>query len=145
MEYEKLRSDMIAALKAHDMPKKEVISSLVAAVKKAAIDSGARDDIKPELVDQVILKELKTAKEQLDTCPESRQDLKTQYKFLYDVIASYAPKMMSDDEIRAFLAEHCAAQIAAKDKGGIMKAVMGALKGKADGKDINRIAMELCR
>ena len=49
------------------------------------------------MVDQVILKELKTAKEQIDTCPDSRQDLKAEYQFRYDVIKEYAP---GSDECR---------------------------------------------
>lgn len=62
MELETLRSDMIAAMKAKDKARKEAISSLISAAKKVAIDEGCRDDIKPELVDRVILKELKTVK-----------------------------------------------------------------------------------
>jgi len=145
MEFEQLRTDMIAAMKAHDKPKKEAISTLVSAVKKAAIDAGDRENISSQLVDQVIIKEQKTAKEQLDTCPASRPELKEQYQFLYDVISSYAPKMMSEDEIRAYLNEHYAELIAAKNKGGIMKSVMPELKGKADGGTINKIVAELCR
>ena len=75
MNMETLRADMVAAMKAREKEKKEAISSLVSAVKKAAIDEGCRDDIPEELVDRAILKELKTVKEQLDTCPESRADL----------------------------------------------------------------------
>ena len=95
MELETLRSDMIAAMKAKDKARKEAISSLISAAKKVAIDEGCRDDIKPELVDRVILKELKTVKEQIDTCPASREDLKAEYQFRYDVISEYAPKQMS--------------------------------------------------
>lgn len=69
MELAVLQKDMVAAMKAKDKVRKEAISSLISAVKKVAIDEGHRDDIKPELVDQVILKELKTVKEQIDTCP----------------------------------------------------------------------------
>ena len=83
MELEALRSDMIAAMKAKDKARKEAISSLISAAKKVAIDEGCRDDIKPELVDRVILKELKTVKEQIDTCPASREDLKAEYQFRY--------------------------------------------------------------
>ena len=72
MELEALRKDMVAAMKAKDKPRKEAISSLVSAVKKAAIDAGCREDIPESMVDQVILKELKTVKEQIDTCPEAR-------------------------------------------------------------------------
>jgi uncharacterized protein YqeY len=101
MELETLRSDMIAAMKAKDKARKEAIS----AAKKVAIDEGCRDDIKPELVDRVILKELKTVKEQIDTCPASREDLKAEYQFRYDVISEYAPKQMSADEVKAYIKE----------------------------------------
>ena len=40
MQMEQLQKDMIAAMKAKDKPRKEAISSLVSAVKKAAIDAG---------------------------------------------------------------------------------------------------------
>ena len=80
MELEALRKDMVAAMKAKDKVTKEAVSALIAAVKKAAIDEGCRDDIKGELVDKVILKQLKTAKEQIDTCPAERTDLKEQYQ-----------------------------------------------------------------
>ena len=80
MELEVLRKDMVAAMKAKDKVTKEAVSSLIAAVKKVAIDEGCRDDIKGDLVDRVILKELKTAKEQIDTCPADRTDLKEEYQ-----------------------------------------------------------------
>ena len=139
MELETLRSDMIAAMKAKDKARKEAISSLISAAKKVAIDEGCRDDIKPELVDRVILKELKTVKEQIDTCPASREDLKAEYQFRYDVISEYAPKQMSADEVKF------ADVLATKSKGAIMKAVMADMKGKADGKVINQTVAELCK
>lgn len=140
-----MRQDMIAAMKAKDKPRKEAISSLVSAVKKAAIDAGCREDIPSSMVDQVILKELKTVKEQIDTCPESREDLKAEYQFRYDVISAYAPKQMNAEEVKAYLTEKFAEQLATKNKGMIMKAVMADMKGKADGKVINQVVAELCR
>ena len=145
MTYEKLHNDMVAAMKAHDKARKAVISTLIADVKKAAIDAGSRDDISEELVNQVLLKSKKTAREQLDSCPDERTELKAEYQYNYDVICEYAPSMMSEDDIRLFLAEHFADVLATKNKGQIMKAVMPALKGKADGKAINAIVAELCR
>ena len=145
MNMETLRADMVAAMKAREKEKKEAISSLISAVKKAAIDAGCRDDIPESLVDQTILKELKTVKEQLDTCPESRADLKAEYQFRYDVIAGYAPKQMSPEEVKAYIEEHFAEVLATKNKGQIMKAVMAEMKGKADGKVINQTVAELCR
>ena len=145
MTFETLHGDMVAAMKARDKQRKGVISTLIADVKKAAIDAGTREDIPEALVDQVILKSQKTAKEQLDTCPDERTELKAEYQYAYDVISEYAPKMMSMDEIRAYLNENFAEALATKNKGQIMKAVMPALKGKADGKAINLVVAELCK
>ncbi len=145
MELATLQKDMIAAMKAKDKPRKEAISALVSAVKKAGIDAGCRDDIPDSMVDQVILKEQKTAKEQLDTCPAERTDLKAEYQFRYDVISEYAPQLMSAEEVKAFLEEKFADLLAGKNKGMIMKNVMPELKGKADGKVINQVVAELCK
>ncbi len=145
MEFKKLQSDMVAAMKAKDKQRKEAISNLIAAVKKVAIDEGVRENIPDELVDRVILKELKSAKEQLDTCPDSRQDLKAEYEFNCNVISEYAPKQMSEAEIEEFIRNEAAEHVAAKNKGMIMKTVMGKLSGKADGKLISAVADRLCK
>ena len=145
MEFAALQKEKLTPITAREKSKKEAISSSVAAVKKVAIDEGHREDIPEELVDRVILKELKTAKEQLDSCPADRTELKAEYQERYDYIAAYAPKMMSEDEVRAYLNEKFADVLATKNKGQIMKAVMGDLKGKADGKVINQIVAEFCK
>ena len=135
---------MIAAMKAKEKARKDTISGLIAAVKKAAIDEGCRDDIPEAMVDAVILKELKTANEQIETCPADRTELLEEYKAKAEVITEFAPKQLSEEEIKAVLTEKFADVIATKNKGMIMKSVMGELKGKADGKLINRIVAELC-
>ena len=145
MTLEALRKDMVAAMKAKDKTTKDAVSSLVSAVKKVAIDEGCRDDIKPELVDRVILKELKSVKEQVDTCPADRTDLKDEYQARYDVIAKYAPQQMNADEIRTYLEGKFAEVLATKNKGQIMKTVMPAFKGRADGKVINQIVAKMCQ
>ncbi len=145
MQMEQLQKDMIAAMKAKDKTRKDAISALVSAVKKVAIDEGCREDIGEELVDRVILKEIKTVKEQIDTCPETRTDLLEEYQARYEVMSEYAPAMMSAEEVKAILAEKFAEVIATKNKGQIMKSIMGELKGKADGKVINEVVTELCQ
>lgn len=143
MKFEDLQKEMIAAMKAHQAERKEAISLLVAAVKKVAIDEGHRDDISEELTDRVILKELKSTKEQVDTCPASRSDLLEQYKYKLSVIEEFAPKLLSEAEVEAILTEKFAEVLATKNKGQIMKAVMSELKGKADGKVISAVVAKL--
>ncbi len=140
-----LQKDMIAAMKSQDKVRKGVISSLIAAVKKYGIDNGVRNDITEEMTDSVILKELKSAKEQLDTCPPERTELLSEYKTNYEIIKEYAPELMSEEEIRNFIQKNCADVIATKNKGMIMKTVMASLRGKADGKVINAVVAELCK
>lgn len=145
MQIEQLQKEMIAAMKAKDKPRKGAISSLVSAVKKTAIDEGCRDDIKEELVNRVILKEMKTVKEQIDSCPAERTDLLAEYQQRYDIMSEYAPAMLSEEEVRKILTEKFADVIATKNKGQIMKTVMPELKGKADGKLIGQVVAELCK
>ncbi len=138
-----LQSAMIAAMKAKDKFRKESISVLVSAAKKAGIDAGCREDIPDEMVNAAILKEMKSCKEQIDTCPAARTDLLEEYTKRYEIMKEFAPKQMDADEIRAILNEKFADVIATKNKGAIMKAVMGELKGKADGKLINQVVAEM--
>lgn len=145
MKLDDLQKAMIAAMKAKDKPRKDSISALVSAVKKAGIDAGCRDNIPEEMVNQVILKELKSVKEQIDTCPAERTELLAEYKARYDVMNEFAPKLLSAEEVKAILNEKFAEVLATKNKGMIMKAVMAELKGKADGKVINQVVAELTK
>lgn len=145
MQMEQLQKDMIAAMKAKDKTRKDAISALVSAVKKVAIDEGCRDDIKEELVNRVVLKELKSVKEQIDTCPPERTELLAAYQARYDVMQEYAPALMSPEEVKAVILEKFADVVATKNKGMIMKNVMAQLKGKADGKVISQVVGELCK
>lgn len=145
MELKELQSAMIAAMKAKDKPRKEAISGVIAAVKKIAIDEGHRDDIPESLVNQVIMKEIKTTQEQIDTCPAGRDELMAGFQAKLATLKEFAPSMMSIDQIREFITTNFAEVVATKNKGMIMKNVMKELKGKADGKDINAVVAELCK
>lgn len=145
MQFTDLQKEMIAAMKAKDKVRKDAISSLVSAAKKVAIDEGCRDDISEDIVTKVILKEMKTVKEQIDACPDERKELKAEYQARYDIIAEFAPQMMSADEVEAYIREKFADVVATKNMGQIMKAVMGDLKGKAEGKVINETVKKLCQ
>ena len=79
MQFTNLQKDMMQAMKDHDKVKKDALSTLVSATKKLAIDAGCRDDIPDEMTDQAILKEIKSVKEQIETCPDSRAELKAEY------------------------------------------------------------------
>ncbi len=145
MKFEQLQKDMIAAMKARDKARKDSISSLISAIKKVAIDEGTRDNISDELANRVILKELKTAEEQVASCPAERTELKAEYEARAAVIREYVPQLMSAEEVKEVLTAQFADVLATGNKGMIMKAVMAELKGKADGKVINQVVAELTK
>lgn len=145
MTLEVLQNEMINAMKAHNKTRKDTISSLIGAVKKVAIDEKCKDNITEELVNRVLLKEKKTVQEMIDTCPVSRTDLYFEYKARLEIIDEFVQRMMSEDEVRQEVHNILATtDIQQSNKGAIMKLVMPKLKGKADGKVINKIVSEIC-
>ena len=140
---DEVRADMVKAMKAKDKDTKETLSMLLAALKNKAIDK--REDLTPEEETQVILKEIKQTKETLDMTPADRTEIIEECNKRLAVLEQYAPKMMDEAEIKAYIEEKFADVLATKNKGQIMKAVMAELKGKADGKVINQVVAELCK
>ena len=144
MTLETLQKEMINAMKNKDKIRKDTISSLIGAVKKTAIDKNCRDNITETLVDEVILKEQKSMQEMIDTCPVERVETLNEYKSKMDIIKEFAPQLMSEDEVRSVVYNIISAtDIPQTNKGAIMKVVMPELKGKADGKMINKIVTEI--
>lgn len=140
MNLEILQKEMIAAMKAKNKSRKDTLSSLISAVKKTAIDEKCKDNITEDLVNRVLLKEKKTVQEMIDTCPAEREDLLNEYKSRMAIINEFAPKMMSEDEVKNAIYDILATVDTSKsNKGMIMKIVMPKLKGKADGKLINKV------
>ena len=143
---EKIRADQISAMKEKNQEKKLAISSLIDAAKKIVIDKGGdRVNIPDDIVTQVVMRELKTIKEQIDSCPSDRTDLLDEFKKRYAYVEAYAPQLMNRDEILKLINDKFKDIVAGKNKGLIMKNIMPELKGKADGKLINEIVEELCK
>lgn len=146
MTLEILQKEMIAAMKSGNKLRKETISSLVGAVKKAAIDERCKDNITEELVNKVILKEKKIVQDMIDTCPESREDLLNEYKNRMETILEFVPKMMSEEEVYDAVNEIItSSETQLSNVGAAMKVVMPKLKGKADGKVINKVVAEIVK
>jgi uncharacterized protein YqeY len=146
MTLDALQKEMVAAMKAHDKTRKDVLSSLVGAVKKVAIDEKCKDNITEELVNRVVLKEKKTVQEMIDTCPADRTELLEEYKQRMNIVSEFVPKMMSEEETRSKI-NHLIATIDGIEygnKGSVMKHISPYLKGKADMKLVNQIVTEIC-
>lgn len=148
MTLEMLSKEMITAMKNKDKLRKDTISALIGAVKKAGIDKGCRDNIPESLVTEVILKEQKTINEMIDTCPADRENTLIEYKERAAVIAEFAPTMMTEDEITMELSTYCSLEgleLTKANRAAIMRGFMPTIKGRADGKLANKVITEVLK
>ena len=140
-----VRKEMMNAMKAGDKPRKEALSLLLSALKNKQIDK--RAELTEDEENAVVLKEIKEAKETLESSPADRTQIIEECRKRIEVYSEFAPKQMSEEEIKAVVAEVLAAlgieTPAPADKGRIMKELMPKVKGKADGRLVNAVVTEL--
>lgn len=141
---EKVRAEMVAAMKNKEKERKESLSMLLSALKNKAIDK--RADLTEEEEYAVVKKEMKQTQETLDLAPADRTDIIEQCRARLSVLAEFAPEEMSEDAIRAVIREVIEGlgieNPTGKDKGRIMKELMPKVKGKADGALVNKLVGE---
>ena len=95
---------------------------------------------------EILQKQVKQRRESLESFENAgRNDLAEKEQTELDILSVYLPKQLSDDEITAEVQSAIASSGASAkaDAGKVMKEVMPRLKGKADGKRINKIVMSL--
>ena len=101
--------------------RKDVISSLVGAIKKAAIDKNCRDNITEELVNAVLIKEQKIMQEMIDTCPATRPEVLAEYTAKKQIIDEFAPQVITDPAQIKTMVEAIGIDLTKKNRGAIMK------------------------
>ena len=147
MKLETIQESIKIAMKTHATLEVETLRSVVAAVKKAAIDK--RCEITEELVDEMLLKEVKIIKEQIETCPETRPEMREEYEHRLMIVENFAPKLVTDPiEITAMIEAtlvKAGVNIETANKGQVMKAIMPVLKGKVDMKIANQVITTLLK
>ena len=138
---ELVRAAMVEAMKAKDKDRKDSLSMLLSALKNAEIDK--RSPLTEDEANAVIKKELKQAKETMDTAPADRIDIIEEARKRMEVYQEFAPADLTVDQIteiiNGVLKELEIEAPTAKDKGRIMKVLMPLVKGKADGKVVNEV------
>ena len=110
----------------------------------ASIDDG-HADFDDDQVLAVLRKEVKQRKETLAEIKDSgRDDLVEETQKEIAVLEKYLPPEMTEDAIRAVVIDVISAlDPERKNLGTAMKAVMAKLKGKADGKVVNRLVRDV--
>lgn len=140
-----LEQERVEALRNDMKYRKQIISSLIGSIKKAAIDRKMTDNITDELANEVLLKEKKTVQEMIDSCPKLRIDLLDLYNERLAIVNEFAPTMLDADEIAMELAMFCELEgldLVKANKVAIMRGFMPTMKGRAEGRLVNQIITE---
>lgn len=143
---EQLLADMKEAMKAKADGKIAlgVIRMARAHIRQAEIDAGHVEFDDAQVL-SILQKEMKQRRETLEEIAGTgRQDLIDETKAEMAVLQKYLPAELSEEEIRKAVKESVEALAPEqRNMGSAMKAAMARLKGRADGKVINRIVREI--
>jgi uncharacterized protein YqeY len=140
-----IMADLKEAMKAKDKVTLEALRAIKTAILNEKTAAGAK-----EMTEADELKLLtKLRKQRVESATifreQNRMDLAEPEEAQIEVIERYLPAMMSEDEIRAKVAEIIAATGASSmaDMGKVMGQATGAMAGRADGKVISGIVRAL--
>jgi hypothetical protein len=136
--------DLKEALKGGNKQKVTVLRGLKSDIKYRQIE--LKEELTDEQVTEVLASSAKKRRESIEQyAAAGRQDLVDKEKFELDVIQEYLPEQLSEDELRTLVTGAIAESGAAspKDMGKVMKILMPKIKGKADGKLVNKLVSEI--
>ncbi len=136
--FDKIKSDMVKAMKEQDKFRLSVIRMIKGSIDKERIDK--KIEITDEVVIDVLAKELKTREEsRLEFSRAGRTDLVEGLDKEIAIIKEYLPEPLTEEEVdkiidKAFK-ETEASSI--KDMGKVMKVVTPKVKGRCDMKEVS--------
>jgi uncharacterized protein YqeY len=144
---ETIRADMVAAMKAKEEVRLRVLRSLITSFTNelTATKRTPQDTLEDEEVLGLIRRALKQRKEAAAQYRDGgRNELAENEEEEATVLEAYLPQMMSKEEIADVVAKKKEALgvVDKSDMGKLMGAVMGELKGKADGGDVKDVVTE---
>ena len=142
--FEKIQSDMYTAMKAGEKEKASTLRTVLAKLKDKQID--AREPLSEKDEIKVLQTLVKQRKESIDLYQKGgRSELAEAESFELEIINTYLPEMMNEDDVRKLIEEiieETGAQSMA-DLGKVMPQIMKQGKGLIDGKTAQRIVGEM--
>ena len=133
------------AMKNADVLKKNTVNMVRAAIKQHEVDQRVTIEDDADIV-KIIKKQVKMRADALeDFIKAGRDDMLEGYKKEIEILQSYLPEEMGEEEIRAKvaeIAEKLGIEKSMKSMGTLMKSAMAELKDKADGSAVNKAVKE---
>lgn len=141
----RIQQDMVVAMKAQDKDRLSVIRLLKSALQNEAIKQTSGTILTEENEIAVLSRELKQRRDSLKEYEQAgRADFVQSLSFEIEVIQSYLPKQLTEEEIINLVEEAIQATNATQKSqiGLVMANLMPKVKGKADGSLVNRIVQQ---
>ena len=142
---EQLMQDYKDAMKNADAVKKNTVNMVRAAIKQYEVDQRVTLEDDADIV-KIIKKQVKMRADALsDFVKAGRDDMVEGYKQEIEILKSYLPEEMGEEEIKAKvkeIADKLGIEANMKNMGVLMKSTMAELKDKADGSDVNKAVKE---
>ncbi len=141
---EKLSSDMKSAMKSKETVKLSVIRMVRSEVKYREIDKG--ESLTDDEIMALLNSFMKKGRDSFEQFTKGgREELAAKEKEELEIIQSYLPEQLSEDEVAALVKETISETGASgpKEFGVVMKTVMAKTKGKADGKVVSGLVKKL--
>jgi len=135
----RLQQDLNASRKAQDKPRVLLLGTILADVKNRRIE--LKHDPTDEDVLDVIRRGVKKRRESVEMYTAAkRDDLAAKERSEIELLETYQPPQVADDELRAEIRAALAG--GAANLGAIMGTVLPKFKGRADGSRVSAIARE---
>lgn len=142
---DRLMQDFKEAMKAHDEVAKNTISLARAAIKQYEVDN--RAELDEQGIIDILTKQVKMRKDALSDFEKAgRTDLIDNYSREIEILMSYLPEQLSEDEIRQIVLDtksELGIEGGMNHMGRLMGAVMPKVKGVADGGTVKKIVQSV--
>ena len=140
-----MRSDLRDAMRARDVPRRNTIRMVEAAIKNAEIDKRGRELAESDIL-AILQRQVKQRRESIEQFTQGgREDLAEKERVEIAIIEAYLPQQLSREAVEA-RAREVIEQVGAAgpgDRGKVMGMLMKDLRGQADGSLVNAVVGEL--
>lgn len=140
---EKLNNDLKESMKAKDALRLSCVRMIIADIKNAVI--AKRKQLTDEDIVEILQRQVKQHNDSIDGFKKgNRPDLVDKEEKELKIIQSYLPEQLSEQEIGKIIKQAIQETGATqkKEMGKVMANIMPKLKGRADGKLVNKIVSE---
>jgi uncharacterized protein YqeY len=135
---DRIRDDMNAARRRQDRDRARLLSTILSDIRNREIEVG--HELGDDEVVEVLARAIKLRNEAAEQMT-SRPELAEKERREVEVLRGYMPPQLEEEEIRRFVIE--AVEAGAANIGAVMGRVMPKLRGRAEGREVNRIAHEV--